>query len=120
MIPSPCQGILGLEIRTGGALHEVRYGVQKEVLLDLLNQLSDRNTRLQAQSKRAFLRTVGSNCHIPIGGYCEIKGDRAVFYGLLGHENGDNMTRKTVSCHLKDAVTCAESLAKSLMQEVGL
>lgn len=112
MIPSPCQGILGLEIRNSGPQHEILY--------KLINQLSDPITTIQAKAERAFLKTVGSNCHIPIGGYLEIQGEHGVFHGLLGHENGDNMTRKTVSCSLNEAVLCAQTLAKTLMQEVGL
>lgn len=112
MIPSPCQGILGIELRTDGD--------QQEVLLNLLNQLRDEETTIQALTERAFLKRVGSNCHIPIGAYCEIIKDQVNFTGLLGHENGENLTRRTMKCHIKDAVDCGRQLAEELMEEVGL
>jgi hydroxymethylbilane synthase len=112
MIPSPCQGILGIELRTEGN--------HKEVLVPLLKQLSDPTTCYQALAERAFLKTVGSNCHIPIGGFCQINGDNVSFYGLLGQENGDGLMRKMVTCTLAEATHCSQQLAEELMKEVGL
>lgn len=112
MIPSPCQGILGIEMRENGQ--------HKEVLSELLDQLKDDNTCLQAELERVFLKEIGSNCHIPIGGFCEITSDEICFHALLGSGNGDDYVRKSVLSSKNDIVERVRQLAQDLMKEVGL
>lgn len=115
MVPSPCQGILGIQYRTPA------NELEKEAIFKtLVKSVSDERTTLQATVERCFLKTVGSNCHIPIGGYLEIESDKLTFHALLGRENGENMIRKKVSGARETILDRVEALAIELMKEVGL
>lgn len=75
MVPSPCQGILAVELRA-----------DNKELLEKLNRLSDENTQRAAVAERDFLRRTGGNCHLPVGAYLDT--DNNIFYSLFGNEDG--------------------------------
>ena len=54
----------------------------------MLDSLSDPETHLCAAAERAFLARVDGGCHLPVGAYCRLEGDRAVMTGLLGSADG--------------------------------
>lgn len=75
MVPSPCQGILAIELRTDNT-----------ELLNKLNSISDEDTQRAAEAEREFLRKTGGSCHLPIGAYLDT--DKNIFYSLFGNEDG--------------------------------
>lgn len=75
MIPSPCQGILAIELRADNT-----------ELLDKLDILSDPDTQRAAMAERRFLEQTGASCHLPIGAYLDT--DHNMFYSLFGNEDG--------------------------------
>lgn len=75
MVPSPCQGILAVELRA-----------DNKELLDKINRLSDEDTQRAAEAERDFLRKTGGNCHLPVGAYLDT--DNNIFYSLFGNEDG--------------------------------
>ena len=81
MIPSPCQGILAVELR------ESDRG-----LYEKLSAVSDAATIKAAEAERSFLKSVGGSCHLPIGAYLDT--DNNILHTLFGNEDGSLMDIK--------------------------
>ncbi|NDL66236.1 hydroxymethylbilane synthase [Anaerotalea alkaliphila] len=114
-VPSPCQGILGLQHRRGD------HGMER-----LLTAADHGDTRLQALCERAFLESAGGSCHVPIGAYCRVEKDGLVLEGLLGDENLRKVVRRSGSVRWEQGNKEEQSralgrdLGLELRQEVGL
>jgi len=91
MIPAPCQGILGLEIRE-----------EDDFLLKLLASIQDPKATIQARLERAYLKGTQGSCHMAIGGYLDLNIDLDLnqdltFYSLLGDDQGQTAYRDTLN-----------------------
>lgn len=82
MIPSPCQGILAIELRADNT-----------ELLEKLDSLSDAETQRAAIAERRFLEQTGGSCHLPVGAYLDT--DNNIFYSLSGNEDGSFLDIKS-------------------------
>ncbi len=60
MIPAPAQGCLAIELRA-----------EDSELLEKLNALCDPETDTLIGIEREFLKTIGGDCHLPIGAFAE-------------------------------------------------
>lgn len=76
--PAPGQGIIAVVAR------------EKDTdLIDLLNKASDPKARAEALAERAFLRTIGGGCHVPVGGIAIHEGGaRMEFIAGMADLNG--------------------------------
>lgn len=74
-VPSPCQGILGVQYR----LQDLEVG-------QLLAALGDPETTLAMEAERAFLEALGGDCNLPAGGFARIQGEQIRFVGVLWRE----------------------------------
>lgn len=83
MIPSPCQGILAIEVK-----------VNNHLLLDRLKVLEDPISTIQYQAERAFMKAINGGCQIPMGAYCKVEGSHLRLKGLLGDEEGNHLVIK--------------------------
>lgn len=72
-LPSPCQGILGLEC----ARHDVA---------EVLAVLADPAAAVMMEAERAYLAALGGDCNLPAGGYATLQGGRLVFEAVLWSE----------------------------------
>lgn len=107
MLPSPCQGILAIEIRE-----------DDEKMDNILLGLTDRKAEIQGVVERAFLKGVGGSCHLPVGAYCEVLDDRIVVEGLLGSEKGDKIVRKSLVMDIDSYKEAGDKLARNIMEEM--
>lgn len=105
---SPCQGILGIEIREND-----------EKMEKVLKTIEDKNASIQAEAERAFLKGAGGSCHIPVGAYCEIDNENITLSGLLGTEDGSKMARQVVKGSVNEAEALGIKLAKILLKEIN-
>jgi len=107
MLPSPAQGALALEIR------EEHMELHK-----IIESIRDDETQLKITCERAFLKGIGGNCHIPIGGLCTIKGDQIELEGLLGNDDGTVLINKKISGHKSEAEKIGYQLAQEILEEM--
>lgn len=108
-LPSPCQGILALEIREGDAIMD-----------GILRKLSDEKVEVQAKAERGFLKGVGGSCQIPIGAYCQVLEDGIVLEGLLGTDDGRVIARDKIEGNKEMAEELGYSLATHLVKEIDV
>lgn len=110
MLPSPTQGILGIEVAE-----------DNEELYQALSCLSHRETEIQSRMERDYLKSVGGSCTVPVGAFAEVKGDEVTLYGMLGDENG-NLAKSSVTGSKSDdlGTKLAEKLKEELKKYEGL
>lgn len=103
MLPSPAQGVLGLEICEGS--EEI-----KQLLLPLWDEESDRTARVE----REFLRLCGGDCHLPTAAACErIKGGYRL-RAMTGNADGSSLSFANVQGEW------AEELAEIAIRQIFL
>lgn len=108
VLASPCQGILGLEIRE-----------DDERMEKILSSISDSQAEIQTKAERAFLQATGGSCHVPVGAYCKIDGEKIYIEGVLGTENGEKLERASISGPKDQAEKLGIELGKILNKEIG-
>lgn len=82
MLPAAAQGILSIEGRLGD-----------ERVLSLVRPLDDEDARVAVLAERAFLKTLGGGCQVPIAAYCTREGDELTLRGLVANPNGSVLVR---------------------------
>ena len=105
MLPAPAQGILALEIREDDKETE-----------KIIDSIKDDITKIQIDAERGFLIGVNGSCHIPMGAYCEIEGEKITLTGLYGDGEGKKIVVQS-QVTLADAPKIGYELAKSVLKE---
>lgn len=106
MLPAPAQGILALEIRENDEETE-----------SIINSIKDDTTKVQIDAERGFLIGVNGSCHIPMGAYCDIDGDKIKLTGLYGDGDGKKIIIQSQEGNIEDAPKIGYELAKSVLKE---
>ncbi|MDY6968507.1 MAG: hydroxymethylbilane synthase [Spirochaetota bacterium] len=84
-LPAPAQGALALQIRE----EEVEH-------FNIVNKLNHRETELAVTAERAFLKSFGGGCHIPLGALAYIEKEDVHITGVIASVDGKHSIRKTV------------------------
>ena len=106
MVPAPAQGILAIEIRDND-----------EKTQNIINSIKDEDTKVQIEAERGFLIGVNGSCHVPMGAYCDVDGDKIKLTGLYGDEHGKKIIIKSQEGTIQDASKIGYELAKSVLKE---
>ena len=106
MLPAPAQGILALEIREDDKETE-----------KIIDSIKDNITKVQIDAERGFLIGVNGSCHIPMGAYCEVDGEKFTLTGLYGDGDGKKIVIQSKEGTLADAQKIGYELAKSVLKE---
>ncbi len=105
VLPSPCQGILALEMREGDEKTAV-----------LLESLRDDELELRAGLERDFLIHIHGGCHAPTGAHARLEGDTVHLSGLFG--NDDRLVRKNMSAKIGEHKDLAMKLAQAIGEDL--
>ena len=106
MVPAPAQGALAIEIRDNDLEIE-----------NLIESLKDEETEIQVAAERGFLDGVNGSCHIPIGAYCRLDGEKINLTGLFGDEDGKKLIIKSIQGSSKFPREVGLDLAKLVLKE---
>ncbi|MEG0857840.1 MAG: hydroxymethylbilane synthase [Terrisporobacter sp.] len=106
MVPAPAQGALAIEIREDDS-----------EIAEIISHIKDEKTEIQVAAERGFLAGVNGSCHIPMGAYCEIVGDKIHLTGLYGDEDGNKLVIKSIDGKIEDANHIGFDLAKEVLKE---
>lgn len=69
-LPSPCQGILGLECA-------------RDEVAEVLSVLADPEAGVMMAAERAYLAALGGDCNLPAGGFATLQDGRLTFEAVL-------------------------------------
>jgi hydroxymethylbilane synthase len=107
MLPAPGQGALGIETRADDSITN-----------DLVSQLDHDETRVACTAERAFLRTLGGGCQLPIAAYATVHESHLRIEGLVADETGDERIIKgSLSGSVSNPGALGVQLADRLLNE---
>lgn len=78
MMPAPCQGCLGLELREDRA-----------DLLSVLESIKHPPSDITARAERAFLQALGGDCNVPVAAFSVVVGKTLVMKAILLDASGE-------------------------------
>jgi hydroxymethylbilane synthase len=108
MLPAVGQGALGLQIRKND-----------DELAKACAVLNDAATSAEVAAERAFLRTLGGGCRLPIAALGKLDGQMLTLEGMLAAPNGTTVIREKISGTIKDAEEMGKKLAEIVLDKGG-
>jgi hydroxymethylbilane synthase len=104
MVPSACQGIVGITIRSEDTeLHALLAGIE------------DPEAKAVATAERALLAALDGSCRTPIGGYARLQADGSLHLtGLVARTDGSFLLQRTCTGPKADAALMGRELGLSL------
>lgn len=106
MIPAPAQGALALEIREND-----------EELEKMLDAIKDEISQIQTDAERSYLAGIDGSCHIPMGAYCEVDGEKLTLTGIFGDEDGEKITVASLEGDRDNPKELGSNLAKLVLEK---
>lgn len=103
MVPAVGQGALAIEMRSDAELTEV------------VSKLDHKFTRLACVAERAFLRSLGGGCQLPIAAHAVVREKRIRLDGLVADTEGKQIVRDRISGSLDEAEELGNRLAEQLL-----
>ena len=100
MIPAPAQGTLAIEVKETNV-----------ELLNMVNTLSDIETKNITALERGFLKAIGGDCHLPIGAYAYKDEAGYNLLALFGTEDGSKLATTKVTGHVADDALIAQAVS---------
>ncbi len=108
MLPAVGQGALGLECRK-----------DDPATLSILMQLNDAATVATVGAERAFLRTLGGGCSLPVGALAQLVGDQIAIRGVLLDPCGKQRLEASRRGPVADPNSLGRRLAQDLLERGG-
>ena len=106
MIPAPAQGALALEIREND-----------EELEKMIDAIKDEISQIQTDAERSYLAGIDGSCHIPMGTYCEVDGEKLTLTGIFGDEDGEKITVVSLEGDRDNPKELGSKLAKLVLKK---
>ncbi|MEX2719989.1 MAG: hydroxymethylbilane synthase, partial [Candidatus Wukongarchaeota archaeon] len=107
-LPAAGQGILAVTARK-----------DNEKTLQVLRNINDEKTFTEAVAERAFIRTIGGGCKVPIGANTTLKRNNLILEGEILSLNGKQSLKARISGSLNEAEFIGEKLAYQLLNSGG-
>jgi len=105
MLPAVGQGAIAIETNSDN-----KFAVQ------ITSRLDHRETRLACLAERAFLRTLGGGCQLPIAAHALVDGDLLKLDGLVAKPDGSEILRHSLFGRSSDAEALGSALASRLIE----
>ncbi len=108
IIPAVGQGAVAIEISSKNKFaKEIAQGIHDSV------------TQVTISAERAFLKTLGGGCQVPIGAYAQLKSNGLYLNGYVGSPDGTITFTKTIRGKKSDAEKLGKNLAKDILKAGG-
>jgi len=104
MLPAVGQGALALEVRADDA--------ETQALVAPLNHAP---TWAAVTAERAFLRTLGGGCQVPVAAYGRVEAGELLLDGLVATPDGQKRLRSRIRGHPDEAESLGQRLAERLL-----
>ena len=107
MVPSACQGIVGVTVRE-----------DETELRELLSGIEDPQARAVSTAERSLLSLLDGSCRTPIGGYARFLPDGQLHLtGLVARADGSFLLKRSLHGLPADAAKMGAELGRSLRQD---
>jgi len=81
----------------------------------VLRPFDDPATRAAADAERAFLVTIGGDCHTPLAAHARVRGDRLQMEAMVAAVDGSEMIGDTFEGSVTSAAAIGARLAMALL-----
>jgi hydroxymethylbilane synthase len=105
MLPAVGQGALAIETRAGD-----------DDSIAAVSKLDHKFTRIACTAERAFLRSLGGGCQLPIAAYAIVREKRIRLDGLVADPQGKQIVRDRIAGDLNDAEQLGAELGERLLE----
>ncbi|HEV2829664.1 MAG TPA: hydroxymethylbilane synthase [Pyrinomonadaceae bacterium] len=105
MLPAVGQGALGLETRAND-----------EDTIAAISKLDHKFTRLACIAERAFLRSLGGGCQLPIAAYAIVRDQRIRLDGMVADRQGQQIVKDRIVGGLVEAEQLGTTLGERLLE----
>jgi hydroxymethylbilane synthase len=85
----------------------------------LVAAIGDADTETALAAERSFLALLDGSCRTPIGGHCQVRGDRIAFRGLIISPNGRESYETAREGARGDAIQLGADAARELRDRAG-
>lgn len=110
MVPAVGQGALGIACSAE----------EEELARELRDALHDEDTAAATTAERAFLRTVGGGCQVPLGAWARLSDDgELVMDACIASLDGQEQYREQRACPPEEGPEMARSMAEDLLEAGG-
>ena len=107
-VPSGCQGIIGMEVRS----HDVQ-NVRR------VQGISHEETFIAAEGERSFMRRIGGGCSTPMGCFARITEGTIYIIGMVADLEGVRIIKKKAEGPVEHAIELADVLAAEIIKAGG-
>jgi hydroxymethylbilane synthase len=108
MLPSAGQGVLGIEVRK-----------DDDKIREIISFLNHGETFTEVSAERAFLKTLGGGCQVPIACMGKKRGDMLILKGLVGSTDGKIVIEDEVRGAIEDGEELGNTLAETILSRGG-
>lgn len=109
MIPSPGQGIIGIECREDDIKTK-----------EMISNINDSNSMFSIGAERNFVAKMGGDCSLPLGCYCEIKNKQDTeISGFVASVDGKDFIKDNISGSIEDNIKLSSQLAERIISNGG-
>ena len=103
-VPAPGQGALAVEVRA-----------DDREMVELVARSRTHPTAAAVTAERAFLRSLGGGCRVPVGAYGRVEGETLLLTGLVVSEDGSRVYRTTLDGRASDPEDVGRRLAREVL-----
>jgi len=103
-LPAPAQGAIAVECRD-----------DQPELARLLAVLDDAPTRRCVEAERAMNRALGGSCHVPVGAFAQLHGERLHLHGLVGSAADGRQVHASGESSAATGEALGEQVARQLL-----
>jgi hydroxymethylbilane synthase len=103
-VPAVGQGVLAVELREADRER-----------LEVLAQVDDTRTRMEAVAERSYLEAIGAGCHTPVAGHAQLEGDTIIATGLVASLDGRTVLRSVARGPASAAASIGVQVARDLL-----
>jgi len=104
-LPAPGQGVLAVEIRD-----------RDSQLRSLLKEAEEEKLRGKMLAERMMLKTLGGDCHVPVGAHTEFVKGEVSLTAMVGSPDGQEYIEVRSKSSLENAERLGEEIASSLLE----
>lgn len=103
-LPAVGQGALGVELRADDTW-----------LLERLAPIGDRAATAEVAAERAFLKSLGGGCHLPIAGWSQVVGEHLTLLGRVISPDGSRQLEEQIAGGVEEAAALGQRLGERLL-----
>ena len=104
MLPSPGQGAIAIEARTGD-----------NEILEILSKINDAKTNCEVRAERSFLLRLHGGCQVPVGCLARADRDTISITGMIASLDGRQVFKDAIEGNARDAEMLGLQLAERLL-----